>query len=110
MYGFNGTYTSESELTTGTGYWLNFSDSGSVNIAGTPIVDMEISLFQGWNLISGISEAVDFSSVSDPEGIIVPGTIYGFTTEGYSNTETIEPGRGYWIRANSSGSITLIDN
>jgi len=106
LYGFNGTYTSESELTTGAGYWLNFSDSGSVNIAGTPIADMDISLFQGWNLISGISEAVDLSSVSDPEGIIVPGTVYGFTGV-YSGASELTPGKGYWINASADGNITI---
>jgi|TARA_B100001079_G_C16142503_1_gene396220 hypothetical protein len=40
----------------------------------------------------------------------ISGTIYGFTLSGYSNAEILEPGKGYWVRTNGSGSITLIDN
>ena len=35
------------------------------------------------------------------------GTIYGLDGVYYS-PETIEPGRGYWVRANEEGEITLI--
>ena len=62
------------------------------------------------NLISGISTPLNISDIQDPGGIIIFGTIYGFTSGGYSNTENIEPGKGYWVRANNSGIITLIDN
>lgn len=50
------------------------------------------------------------SDIQDPDGIIILGTIYGFTSGGYSNTENIEPGKGYWVRTNGFGSITLIGN
>ena len=59
-------------------------------------------------LISGISTPLNISDIQDPGGIIISGTIYGFTSDGYSNTENIEPGKGYWIKTNYSGSITLI--
>jgi hypothetical protein len=50
---------------------------------------------------------MNVSDIQDPNGIIIPGTIYRFTPEGYSNAESLEPGKGYWVRANSSGVITL---
>ena len=39
---------------------------------------------------------------------MISGTVYGFASGSYSNEEIIEPGKGYWVRANSSGSIILI--
>jgi len=106
LYGFNGTYTSESELTPGAGYWINFPDADSAIISGISISNMIISLDQGWNLISGISEVVDIASISDPGGIIVPGTVYGFTGT-YSSASGLAPGQGYWINASADGDVTI---
>ena len=106
LYGFNGTYTPESDLTPGTGYWLRFSDSGSTTITGSTISSLTVSLTQGWNLISGISEAVDVTSISDPDGIIVPGSLYGFTGT-YEGASQLTPGQGYWLRTTAAGDITI---
>ena len=86
---------------------MRFNNAGSTTITGTPTNELTISLNEGWNLISGLSEDVSISSVSDPNGIIVPGTLYGYNG-GYLGTDLIVPGNGYWIRTNSSGSIILI--
>ena len=106
LYGFNGTYLPGESLTSGNGYWLNFPDVGSTTINGTPINELTISLSQGWNLISGISEVVDVASISDPGGVIVPGTLYGFLGT-YVSSSQLDPGQGYWINANADGDVTI---
>ena len=106
LYGFNGTYTPESDLTPGTGYWLRFSDTGSTTITGSTISSLTVSLSQGWNLVSGISEAVDVTSISDPDEIIVPGSLYGFTGT-YEGASLLTPGQGYWLRTTAAGDITI---
>jgi hypothetical protein len=68
--------------------------------------EITISLNEGWNLISGLSEDISIYSVLDPDSIIVSGTLYGFSG-GYVETDMLVPGKGYWIRANNSGNITL---
>ena len=108
LYSFNGGYNTEISLTNGEGYWLRFNDAGSTTISGIPINELTISLKEGWNLISGISISLNISDIQDPDGIIIAGTIYGFSPGGYSNEEIIEPGKGYWLRANNSGNIILI--
>jgi hypothetical protein len=110
LYSFSGAYNPATNLINGEGYWLRFNESGSTTIYGTPIYELTISLNEGWNLISGISTPLDITEIQDPDGLIIAGTIYGFTSGGYSNEEILEPGKGYWIRTNSSGSIILIDN
>jgi len=67
-----------------------------------------ISLSAGWNLISGITSSFNISNIQDPDEIIISSTVYGFTPDGYVNANILEPGKGYWIRANNSGSIILI--
>ena len=106
LYSFGEGYILDSTLVHGEGYWLRFENTGSTTIDGTPINELTISLNEGWNLISGLSEDVSISSVSDPNGIIVPGTLYGYNG-GYLGTDLIVPGNGYWIRTNSSGIIIL---
>ena len=110
LYSFDDGYNLETSLTQGEGYWLRFNNVGNTTISGSPINELSISLNEGWNLIAGISNPINISDLEDPDGIIVPGTIYGFTTGGYSSTDIIEPGEGYWIRANSLGIIILMDN
>ena len=87
---------------------MRFNEEGSTTITGIPINELTISLNEGWNLISGISIPLNISDIQDPDGIIISGTVYGFTSGSYYNTGNIEPGKGYWLRANNSGSIILI--
>ena len=106
LYSFDGGYNLETSLIQGEGYWLRFNEAGSTTITGTPMNEITISLNEGWNLISGLSEDISIYSVLDPDSIIVSGTLYGFGG-GYIETDMLVPGRGYWIRANNSGNITL---
>jgi uncharacterized protein (TIGR02145 family) len=107
LYSFDDGYISESYLTLGKGYWLRFTGAGSTTITGSPISELTITLTEGWNLISGITNSVDVSDIQDPSGIIIPGTVYEFSFNGYSNAESIEPGKGYWLRTYQSGDIIL---
>jgi len=106
LFSFDSGYQPETNLTPGEGYWLRFSEAGATVLEGVSINELEISLSAGWNLISGISETVSIYSISDPEGIIVPFTLYDFN-EGYSLSNSLAPGKGYWIRTNQSGTIII---
>ena len=106
LYSFNNGYNSESELIAGEGYWLRFVNSGIVTITGSSFSELTLSLSADWNLISGISEELSSYSVSDPNNIIVPNTLYSFS-DGYSISESLTPGQGYWIRTYEAGEITL---
>ena len=106
LYSFDNGYNPEISLINGEGYWLRFDNAGSSTITGVPINELTISLNEGWNLVSGLSEDISIYSVSDPDSIIIPGTLYGFN-EGYLETDLFVPGKGYWLRANNSGNIIL---
>ncbi len=106
LYGFDGTYYSTDNLVPGHGYWLFFDDAGVQTVSGNAIEAVTLSLMEGWNLMSGMSETIPVSSLLDPDGIIVSGTFYGFNGT-YVNVEELEPGKGYWLNANSSGDITI---
>ena len=106
LFSFNGQYVSEENLIPGTGYWLRFPEDGNVSISGSVITDLPISIMEGWNLISGISTVVTIQNIIDPNDLIIPGTIYGFE-DGYVESESIEPGYGYWLRSTGEGEIIL---
>ena len=106
LYEFDDSYEQVSTLNPGNGYWLVFENGGTTVFSGDPIQELTLSLSPDWNLISGIGFSVSISSIEDPDGLIVPGTVYDFD-ETYSDAETIEPGKGYWLRSSGEGEITL---
>ncbi len=109
LFSFNEVYIEQISLVAGEGYWLRFSDEGFSIIPGEPINEIILSLSYGWNLISGVAHLLNVSDIQDPDGIIIPGAIYGFN-DTYFPVNEMEPGSGYWLRTNNSGLITLIDN
>jgi hypothetical protein len=106
LFSFANGYQTQNRLQSGKGYWLRFTNASTITFAGTPIAGKTIALNAGWNLISGLSETVALASVSDPGNILVNGTLFEFTS-GYRLATELQPGLGYWVRANVSGNIEL---
>jgi len=106
LYSYNDGYSLDSSLVQGEGYWLRFSEDLSNTITGECMDDFTISLMEGWNLISVGSYLVNSYDIIDPAGIIVDGTIYGFSG-GYYEPSVLEPGKGYWVRCFNDGEIII---
>jgi len=109
MYSFNGSYSPSQELILGEGYWLRFNESGTTTLTGTIVEEYTRELMEDWNLISVLDQPMDVEQIGDPENIIIPGTIYGFS-EAYEPTSLLVPGKGYWIRTTQAGEITFYSN
>ena len=107
LFSFNNNYIQTEILEIGSGYWLRFSSNSNVDISGYPNNEIVINLTQGWNLISGLHNSFQINEIVDPENIILTGTLYGFNNGGYEETEVLIPGKGYWIRSSSTGSIII---
>ena len=115
LYSFDGSYNEEAAMAPGQGYWLRFDtpccDPAIYGVPGHPmggydLLTQTISLSEGWNMISGISVAAEGDDIDDPGDILVEGSEYGFSGT-YYPAEFIEPGQGYWVRANADGAITI---
>tara|TARA_B100000315_G_scaffold186980_1_gene176513 strand:+ start:296 stop:2146 length:1851 start_codon:yes stop_codon:yes gene_type:complete len=106
LYGYNGVYTEEENVIVGHGYWLRFVQNEVLTLSGQEIDILSIFLIEGWNLITGISQEFEVEDIDDPEGIIILDTFYKFDGT-YTNVTLLEPGKGHWVKANSSGTITL---
>ncbi|MFZ0391850.1 MAG: FlgD immunoglobulin-like domain containing protein, partial [Calditrichia bacterium] len=106
MYGFNGNYFQTEILNAGSGYWMRFSAGDTAMVQGHPFEMLPVQLKKGWDLISGGSCPLAFSEIEDPGMILVSGTLFGFEGH-YQAEDTLQPGKGYWVRADTAGVITF---
>ncbi len=100
-YEYNGAYLQRDTLVPGKGYWTKFPSSSSMPLSGTPMTDLMISLVQGWNLIGSVDH-----DVLAPSGGNISSNVYEYAN-GYRATTVIHPGKGYWVKASSPGSVLL---
>ena len=106
MFGFDGAYVAEDTFRVGEGNWLNFPAAETASLSGDPITAATIDLGAGWNLIGGLSCPVAVLDISDPGGIVTPGTVFGFNGA-YVLEDTLAPGKGYWINTSAAGQISI---
>ena len=107
----NPIFSDLNEIKPGTGLWINMQNDAELAVNGTPIAN-GVDISEGWNLVGfnksntqDMSEAI--SSIS--ENIE---SVWAYTNEGwkvydpqnpiFSDLTTMEPGLGYWIKANAS--------
>ena len=107
LYGYNAVYEEETTLENGKGYWLRIESNNPNLFTGEPITELNISLYDGWNMITSISSSVQVENIIDNDGIIIDGTVFGFDGV-YQESDLLLAGKGYWLKASSSGIITII--
>jgi hypothetical protein len=99
-------YLERATLQNKSGYWLKLPSVQSVSITGLPIHIDTIYVEPGWNLIGSITDSISTSSiVSIPSGIFSSG-FYEYSN-GYSTSNFILPGKGYWVKVNQLGKLIL---
>lgn len=115
-------YVPTNQLDTGEAFWLKLTGNpGSVvqTITGLPVEQVQYSLSQGWNLISGPScdNVPIVNSSTFPNGAISEGLTYFYEIGGYKPAFSfsfprglISQGKGYWVFATTSASLTLSCN
>jgi len=107
----SGNYVAVDPLKNGEGYWVKFpATPPTVTHTGAPIYSMAMTVTNGagsnWNLIGSISKSVATSSVvQTPPGIVTSN--YFKYNGGYVVTTTLDPGLGFWVQVNASGTLTL---
>lgn len=106
-FAYNGSsYILSETLKNRRGYWLKFPIKGSVNVSGGGISSDTFSVTTGWNLVGSISSDVPVLFItSNPPGLITS-NFYEYYY-GYYVTDTIKAGRGYWVKVNQAGTLTL---
>lgn len=94
-------YVRRDSLDTGRGYWAKFPDAGDHLVSGQPLGQISIPLEMGWNIVGSVDHPVPA-----PSGGIIAGSFWGYDA-GYTAAGTLYPGKGYWVKANATGSVNV---
>ncbi|MFI5250917.1 MAG: FISUMP domain-containing protein [Bacteroidota bacterium] len=105
---YQGGYKEMDTLENGVGFWLKFDSSEFIPITGNTLFRDTIDVRAGWNISGSLTIPVAVNTIqSDPPGMIIS-QFYGYTPgDGYHQTDTIQPGKGYWVKVNQDGKIFL---
>jgi hypothetical protein len=104
-YAYQAGYVLEDTLDSGPGYWLKFGSSQAISLSGSLITSDTIPVAAGWNIVGSISSPIASSSVT-PVGTSLQSGYFTFDN-GYQSASTIEPGKGYWVKTSTSGSLVM---
>jgi len=105
-FGYENGYYIADTLKTGTGYWLKFNDTGSVDIIGQKVQSYSLELPEGWNLISPFDFPVQVDNISTSPPNIVVSNFFKYE-RGYKTTDLLEVGKGYWVKLSQPGTLTF---
>jgi uncharacterized protein (TIGR02145 family) len=108
---FQNGYQAKDTLENGLGFWLKFDSAETIFISGDTIFVDTIDVHLGWNMIGSISSPVGVGTIkSEPSGIIASPYYSYVPGVGYQQTDSIQPGIGYWVKVNQNGIIILNPN
>lgn len=103
----DGYYVADS-LINGIGYWVNYSDNQTIQICGTEI-SSSISVSSGWNLIGPFNHPVPVQNISSVPPNIIVSSFFEYN-ESYEIADTLNPGKGYWVKTSANGTIQFNQN
>ncbi len=105
-FSYSQVYSSNDSLLKGEGYWLKFPAHETLYVCGTlPRVD-SITLNKGWNLLGApLHQTSTKRLISHPTGTIQSPFFSFSTSQGYSATDTLNPGKAYWVKTSDSTRI-----
>ncbi len=109
VYGVDaGTYEATDTFRTGEGYYVLSSSDTVATIEGrAPVYSVTMELVPGWNVIGGPYSTVSASILTDLPGIVPPIYTFDPITGGYTESDLLEPMKGYWVLARDSLEVEV---
>ncbi len=105
-FAFEGSYTSKETLVNGKGYWLKFENNQNIELVGQLLTSQTIPVNAGWNLVGSIGTPLSADLVTSTPPNMVTSNFYEYSG-GYRGSDTLHPGKGYWVRVNGNGQLEL---
>ncbi len=105
-YSYAGGYQSASTLAHGTGYWVNYPNSGTAALTGEPFASDTFAVVSGWNLIGSTFSTVATASIQQIPASIVSSYFFSYSN-GYKSTTSISSGQGVWVKSSQAGKLVL---
>jgi len=105
LFGYQEGYQSRDVLSPLTGYWLRAQAQDAVTVWGERLAEpASLAVRPGWNLIAGLNCE---TTMRDDNNLLLEGTLFGYTSAGYTLATALEAGVGYWVRARQEGEVIL---
>jgi hypothetical protein len=99
-------YTSHDTLAPQAGYWLKFPAPVAPTVSGHPIMADTIPVAGGWNLVGTISTPLHPSAIGS-SGAAIQSPFFAFSIYGFTSTDSLRPGHGYWVKMSGPGSLIV---
>jgi hypothetical protein len=99
-------YVKKDTLKYNTGYLMKFDEPLTVALAGARRTRDTVSVTSNWSLIGTISDPIPASNVIQIPAGILRSPFYSYDGS-FTLTDTLWPGRGYWVKSGSSGKLIL---
>jgi hypothetical protein len=105
---YNGGYNKRDTLQAGIGYWLKFAQPETISIVGTHRFPETLAVNSRWNMIGSIDTKTPISRVTIiPSQNIISSYFAYVPGRGYIEVDTLESGKGYWVKAQGIGKLIL---
>jgi hypothetical protein len=101
-----GGYVSRDTLVSDKAYWLKFGSAQTISITGDSIVNQPFSVQEGWNMIGSVSSPIAVSSITSDPPNLTTSDFWGYN-QSYVRVDSILPGKGYWVKVQSTGTLYL---
>jgi len=101
-----GAFVPRDTLANGYGYWVRLESSRFLSLNGTPLHQDTISVVEGWNIIGSITTPVPAAQIASGSEGMETSPFFGYDGV-YRISDTIQPGKGYWVKTNQAGTLIL---
>ncbi|MBI3193168.1 MAG: choice-of-anchor J domain-containing protein [Ignavibacteriae bacterium] len=108
-FAFQGGYSAQETLSCGIGYWLKFPSSQTITLTGEPRLVDTLDVVAGWNMIGSITTPVNVADISSFPPNILASQFFSYQA-GYNSEDTLNPGKGYWVKVDTDGKLFLTSN
>jgi hypothetical protein len=100
---------SKDTLQRGVGYWIQFVTQETILIVGNQNFEDSITVRNGWNLIGTPSLSLTKNSIlTFPDSVFISDFYQYIPVIGYVQRDTLQPGKGYWVKCKANGFIKPI--
>ncbi|MBI5476960.1 MAG: M6 family metalloprotease domain-containing protein [Ignavibacteriales bacterium] len=106
-YRSGGGFLKTQTINVGQGYWMKFLEMKSLNINGTVMDTLTIPLKEGWNMIGTSDFRVSEADIIQEPPTLLSSNFFDYNN-GFNICDTLDPGKGYWIKASSEGEIKFV--
>lgn len=106
VYGYQNNYYQVDSVKVGSGYWVKFPTTQSIQQSGQLVSNLQVNVTEGWNLIGSLNGNIATSSITTNPPNLISSPFYYFNNS-YQVSDVLTKGQGYWVKVNGNGTLNL---